>query len=918
MKIISLGSWASWGLKGKKHFSLIIEHKGKKVWIDPAVKYTEPVDLILLSSPDADHWRYLKHYIKKYPDVPVVSTRAVVSIMKTLVPDAKWKAPEKPIKIDGLPIKLISIPEMVGKPAVAFKFGTGKKGLVVIPEFIRLGKREKLLMNGCAWVIGVGEYETPKPDDHKATFKDLIELAKELNPRKIYLTNYRTSLMRHKKKILEELKPWGGEILTDGSEVEITAKAIIEKMDGMYLVKPHAELIAAGEKTMILKSRKFDIAHKQFVLCDNDYAYGIIVVGEPEIIRSWREFLLLAPYHLVTPDEVEKWHWSFPLYCYEVLAFKPFEEKIAVNLPQGIQTFVKDIEQYCTIEKLHLEEFRSEGIDYDLAHPEERWRQLIADLRYLGNSAYPRLKRGERWGEWTLDDVYRYFAKIVDTLRSVYFPLIPPFDEDLYKAYTGKDPKKAKESSFWQCYKEAEKYMKSKPPSTLEEAKEWDEKRKEIIKTKSEEEEKAKLKPGWYSNTKPYYRGYFQELEEELKAIGWDQVNLLVDCKWDGLRLTVGKIRGKGFAFVNPEDVKEKDPNVTKRIPGIIREMEESFPNNTILDAEFLAYNPEKKEMFHRTVANALINSKLSGEELEPFAVIAVFDVMFFEGLDIRDQPLHERLEYLSRLKETDHIWIERVATTFDKKADGYICKGSDIKCIMRAAEIIREAKNGRPKFCAEGVMLKRLDWPYEEGQNKGWMKVKFYHELDLRVIGKKLVKGTKDVYNYRLGYDIPKDFARAYLEVGTKDWYGKVYCMKGKEVIAEGKECAEYLDRDDVYFVAYMGKSDNHKEETPIEIGDIIRIAAEEVLKYDNPEDPRYPRYSFYIGRVLEPIPEKHVTDSIETIDKLASMEPVRMPIEELRHLRERLEIEKATPKKGDLLVLNDDVFVVEDVLCS
>ena len=32
--------------------------------------------------------------------------------------------------------------------------------------------------------------------------------------------------------------------------------------------------------------------------------------------------------------------------------------------------------------ELHLEQFRKEGIDYDLKNPRTRWRQLIADLRY--------------------------------------------------------------------------------------------------------------------------------------------------------------------------------------------------------------------------------------------------------------------------------------------------------------------------------------------------------------------------------------------------------------------------------------------------------------------------------------------------------------------------------------------------------
>jgi len=131
------------------------------------------------------------------------------------------------------------------------------------------------------------------------------------------------------------------------------------------------------------------------------------------------------------------------------------------------------------LKALKLMQFRQEGIDYDLSHPKERWRELIADARYLGNSAYPRLKRGLKWGEWTLKDVFLYFAKIMDALRSIYFPLIPPFPphEKLYEKVQKRSARKAQKSSFWQCYKEAEKFMKVKPPATLEEVKEWDKKR---------------------------------------------------------------------------------------------------------------------------------------------------------------------------------------------------------------------------------------------------------------------------------------------------------------------------------------------------------------------------------------------------------------------------------------------------------
>ena len=135
-------------------------------------------------------------------------------------------------------------------------------------------------------------------------------------------------------------------------------------------------------------------------------------------------------------------------------------------------------------ELLEPERFKAEGIDKDMENKEERWRELIADLRYLGNSAFPRLKEGKKWGDWDLPLVRKYFAKIVDTLRSIYFPIIPPWPpfSDLYEKTTGKSAGRAQRASFWLLYREAEKYMERKPPKSIEEVKEWEKKRKEIIK----------------------------------------------------------------------------------------------------------------------------------------------------------------------------------------------------------------------------------------------------------------------------------------------------------------------------------------------------------------------------------------------------------------------------------------------------
>ncbi|RXG63624.1 hypothetical protein ES695_16410, partial [Candidatus Atribacteria bacterium 1244-E10-H5-B2] len=124
-------------------------------------------------------------------------------------------------------------------------------------------------------------------------------------------------------------------------------------------------------------------------------------------------------------------------------------------------------------EKLDLEQFKAEGIDDDLKDPLKRWRELLADLRYLFNSGYPNLKKGERWGEWDLTTLLKYGAKIIDTLRTkCYFTLMPPkIGEEKFR------------SSYWKAYREArdKKYIKTKPPAEKD-IKEWDKKRKKIIK----------------------------------------------------------------------------------------------------------------------------------------------------------------------------------------------------------------------------------------------------------------------------------------------------------------------------------------------------------------------------------------------------------------------------------------------------
>ena len=736
LKIKSLGVWASWGLKNRNHFSLLLEWKGKKIWIDPAVDLDEKVDLILLSSPDNDHYRKLDKYLSKYSDTPVFSTTAVLNKIDTKFKDNLYPF-SSPIKIDGMKIIVLSIPLMVGEPACAFKFETKSGDIGVVPEFDRLGKQEILYLKNTILIIGIGEYEERKPDDHKATFKELVEdYLPKIKPRQVYLTNFRlNTYKKYKNEMKAELKKWNGNLLTDGEILELSY------------------------------------------------------------------------------ENTEKWH-------------VPYNPKEYTNeqLADDVRLFVAVYSKMKEGQSIRISEGRDEFFTED-----KLFKDFVIPLyKEIAN----RVKNNKM----------RYNVDLENA-------------SDVYK-------------EFWDKVKE---YLTND----------------EINSLTGNTQKKADIKPGYYSNSKPVYRGYFEELEDNLKSIGWDKKKILVDTKWDGIRMTIGKSEGKGWAFVDPEGLKRKSPNISNRIPAIIKEIEDNFPDNTVLDGEFLAIHPNKKEMLHRTVANSVLNSNMSGEELENYAIIFIFDVLFYDGVDLREMPLHERLEYLSRLKSTKHIWIEKISTKFPDKADGFIVNGNEFSKIKKIADFLRDAKNGRPKYCAEGIMIKTLDGIYEEPENHNWQKIKLWHEIDLRVIDKKKVKGSKNTYNYYLGYDTPKEFAESYLSNTTKDWYGKVYVYDGEKFLCNGKDCKQYLDNPKVKFITLVGKSDNTNID--VKAGDILRIAAEEVLKFDNPNDERYPRYSFYIGRALEPIPEKNVTDSLDVLEKLSSFEPKRIPIDVLRHIKEK-----------------------------
>lgn len=153
-------------------------------------------------------------------------------------------------------------------------------------------------------------------------------------------------------------------------------------------------------------------------------------------------------------------------------------------------------------------------------------------------------------------------------------------------------------------------------------------------------------------------------------------------------------------------------------------------------------------------------------------------------------------------------------------------------------------------KKLSEGALIKRADSPYGSPQNEAWAKYKLEYEIDGLVLVRNQTK-VPSVFNYDLACGpISAEYAKAI-----------------------GDKAGQFKDR----WYMFIGTSD--ATTIKLEPGDILRVAAEEVIMHET-EDPDFPYFTGYVMRVLEPIPEKSRPDPVSpNLERLAALEARRLP---------------------------------------
>ena len=206
----------------------------------------------------------------------------------------------------------------------------------------------------------------------------------------------------------------------------------------------------------------------------------------------------------------------------------------------------------------------------------------------------------------------------------------------------------------------------------------------------------------YLSKPYPFYLAY--ALEGEAVELG-DVNDWSAEHKWDGIRSQVIIRNNELFVWSRGEElVTDKYPEFQAFINAV--------PNGTVMDGEILpfpkgeigTFNDLQTRIGRKTVSKALL-------EKTP-VILKVYDLLEWEGKDIRESPYKQRREFLKKLVED----VDAAEVPL------YISESLAFNSWDEVAEERQRAREER----SEGLMLKKLDSPYLVGRKKGdWWKWK-------------------------------------------------------------------------------------------------------------------------------------------------------------------------------------------------
>ncbi len=178
-----------------------------------------------------------------------------------------------------------------------------------------------------------------------------------------------------------------------------------------------------------------------------------------------------------------------------------------------------------------------------------------------------------------------------------------------------------------------------------------------------------------------------------------------LEWKWDGIRAQLIRRNGKSAIW------SRGDENISDAFPEIIQAMS-TLPDGTVLDGELVAWDEQVQKPYPFSVLQKRLNRKSVDMSFWPDVPVAVigFDLLEYQGIDLREKPLHERRSVL-----------ESIAGQFDRA----IFRNSE-KIIVTNWEALEPLIAESRERSVEGVMIKQKTSVYKAGRVTGpWWKLK-------------------------------------------------------------------------------------------------------------------------------------------------------------------------------------------------
>jgi len=201
--------------------------------------------------------------------------------------------------------------------------------------------------------------------------------------------------------------------------------------------------------------------------------------------------------------------------------------------------------------------------------------------------------------------------------------------------------------------------------------------------------------------------------EQPFSKAGW-----LFELKLDGYRLRAAREDGEAkLVSRNGHDMTPAFPEIARAVAALPYE-------GLILDGEIIVADDAGRPSFNRLQNRARLSglSLIKRAAVETPATFYVFDLLAFEGYDVRPLPLVKRKAILAKL-------LPRAGAL--RYSDHFETKGEELY-----EHVVQ--------LGLEGIMAKKSDAPYRGGRSANWLKIRADRTDDFAVVGYSRPKGSR------------------------------------------------------------------------------------------------------------------------------------------------------------------------------